>query len=150
MSLRSAVPEPDPERPVGVVAFAGGEGAAPDLVDALAHPVHPLAADAVVGRRERGAVVDDAGARPEVVVDPLPDQAVLPVVEDHLALRDRLAGVAVELDAIGEEPGGAADDLHVAGRDEQVGRAAHLLELVGDDAHLAALLRDAHGLGAGG
>ena len=34
-----------------------------------------------------------------------PDQPVLAVVEHHLALGDGVAGVAVELDAIGEQPG---------------------------------------------
>lgn len=76
--------------------------------------------------------MDHPGADLEVVVDALAHQAVRPVVEDHLALRDRLVGVAIELHPVGEQAGLAADDLHVADRDEQVGGAAHLLELVGD------------------
>ena len=48
-----------------------------------------------------------------------------------LALRHRLAGVAIQLDAVGEQAGLAPGDLHVADRDEQVGGAADLLELVG-------------------
>ena len=57
-----------------------------------------------------------------------PDEPVLAVEEDDLALGDGLAGVAVQLDAIGEQPGRPLGDLDIAGRDEQVVGAAHLLD----------------------
>jgi hypothetical protein len=69
-----------------------------------------------------------------------------------LALRHRLAGVAIQLDAVGEQAGLAPGDLHVADRDEQVGGAAHLLELIGDHGGFRAARadRDAARLRPGG
>jgi hypothetical protein len=61
-----------------------------------------------------------------------------------LALRHRLAGVAIQLDAVGEQAGLAPGDLHVADRDEQVGGAADLLELVGHYGGFLAARADRH------
>ena len=122
------------ERPDRIVALAGGERPAADLVDAVADPLHPLAGEVIVRRRRGRAVVDDPRAGLEVVVDAVPDEPILAVEEDDLALGDGFTGIAVQLDAIREEPGRALGDLDIAGRDEQVVGAAHLLDLIGDDA----------------
>ena len=133
------------ERPDRIVALAGGERPAADLVDALADALHPLAGEVIVGRRRGRAVVDDPGAGLEVVVHPVPDEPILAVEEDDLALGDGFTGIAVQLDAIREEPGRPLGDLDIAGRDEQVVGAAHLLDLIGDDAAFLSPAADGHG-----
>ena len=96
----------------------------------------------------RGPVVDErdlvdalrngqlAGAGLDVVVDALAGEAVLAVVEDHVALRGGVAGRAVDLDPVGEEPRRPAGDLDAAGRDRQV-VASDLLDAVGEDRDVA-------------
>ena len=144
VEVREARAEPD--GPVRVVALAGGEGGVLPLVDAVADPVQAPPAQRVVGRGEGIGVVDDAGAGLEIVVHTVADQPVLAVVEDDLALRDRLPRIAVELHPFGEKPGGPAHDLDIADRDEQLGGAGHLLDLIRGHAHLAGpLLLDRDG-----
>src|SRR2546426_8566440 len=55
------------------------------------------------GRDEDPTAVDDAGAGLHVVLDALARQLVVAVVEDHAPLCDHVAGLAVQLHAIGQE-----------------------------------------------
>ena len=125
----------EPERPRGRLLLARREDAAADVVDALAEPLHALAADAVVRRDLQAPLVDHAGAGLEVVLDAVAGQAVLAVVEDHAPQRGRVARLAVHLDAVGEQARRPARDLDVTRRHDQV-VGPRLLEPVGDDRHV--------------
>jgi hypothetical protein len=92
-------------------------------------------------------VVDDAGAGLQIVVDTVAHQTVGPIVEDHFPLRHCLSGVAVDLDAVGEQTGLTARDLHVADGDQEIGGATYLLDLVGHDGGLLVAGGDRDGAG---
>src|SRR5262249_34537844 len=59
------------------------------------------------------------------------------VVEDRAPDRDRVAGLAIDLDAVGEQAALAAGDLDVAGSHQEV-VGSDLLEAIGHDGDLAA------------
>ena len=134
----------DAERPRRRVVVTGGEDAAPHPVDALAEPLQTLAHDPVVGRGPRLALVHHAGPGLDVVVDPLAGEPVLAVVEDHPALRGRVAGRAVDLDAVGEQTGRPLGQLGVAARHHEV-VGADLLDPVGHHRDFAAGGQDRRG-----
>src|SRR5262249_54815445 len=114
--------------PVRRIGVAGREHTLLDAIDALPQPLHALAADSVIGRTLGRRLIDDPGPRLDVVLDALPGQLILAVVEDDATLGDGIAGGAIELDAIGHQSRGALDQLDVAGGDQEV-VGADLLEL---------------------
>jgi len=126
------------------VRFAGGEHAAAHVVPALPEPLHPLAVDAVVRRDAAARLVDDPRPRLEVVLDALADETVDAVVEEGTALGHRGAGLAVDLDTVGQQSGRSLGDLDVAGRNDEV-VGGDLLEPIGEDRHVTA--RRGHGGG---
>src|SRR5216684_3313524 len=131
--------------PVRHVAFTRREHALTQAVHALPQPVEPLGGEPIVRRDLGRALVDDARAGIEVVVDALADEPVLPVEEDDLALGHRLTRDAIELDPIGDEAAASARDLHIAGGQQEIRIAADLLDAVRDDARLAAALLERQG-----
>src|SRR5205085_17472 len=98
-------------RPIGRIVLARREDALLDAIDTLAEPFHALAGHPVVGRAAGLTLVHDAGARIDVVLDPLSRQLILTVVEDDAALRHRIARGPVELDPIGHQSRGALREL---------------------------------------
>jgi hypothetical protein len=140
------------DRPRRRIVLAGREHAALDVVHALAQAVHALAADPIVRCHPGLGLVHDAGATLEVVVDAPAGELVLPVVEHDAALGHGVAGVAIDLDAIGDQPRVAPRDLDVAGGHQQA-LGPDLLEPIGQHGHVTPHRRhdDRHlrGLGAG-
>src|SRR5262245_64388156 len=109
---------------------------------ALAQPFQALTREAVVRGRVDFALVDDAGAGLDVVFDAVAGEPIVAVVEDRAPDRDGVAGLPIDLDAVGDQAALAASDLDVAGGHEQVVRS-DLLEAVGDDRDFAARRLDA-------
>src|SRR5439155_13913772 len=71
------------ERPRRRLVLARREHALADAIDALAQTLQTLAREAVVGRGVQLALIDDAGAGLDVVLDPLAGQPIVAIVEDR-------------------------------------------------------------------
>src|SRR5438132_12747868 len=130
------------ERPRRGFVLTRREHAALDSVPALPQALQAFAREAVVRRRVRFALVDDACASLDVVLDALPGEPVIAVVEDHSPRRHGITSPAIDLDAVGEKARRVAGHLAVAGRHEQV-VSADLLEAVRQDRDFAARGPDA-------
>src|SRR5207245_1504698 len=130
------------ERPRRGFVLARREHAALDSVAALPKALQAFAREAVVRRGMHLALVDDARTGLGVVLDALPGEPVIAVVEDHSPRRHGITGLAVDLDPVGEKARSASGRLDVAARDEQV-VGADLLEAVHHDRDIAAMSLDA-------
>src|SRR4029450_10260853 len=119
------------ELPRRRLVVAGREDTTVTAIDAAAQTLEALALDAIVRCGVHLAPIDDSRAGLHVELDTLAGQPVVAVVEDSPPDRPRVAGRAIDLDAVGEEPPGASSDLDVAGRHE--GIRPDLLEAVRDD-----------------
>ena len=130
------------ERPRRGFVLTRREHAALDSVQALPQALQAFARKAVVRRGVYFALVDDARAGLDVVLDALPGEPVIAVVEDHSPRRHGITRLAIDLDAVGEKARSASGHLDVAGRHEQV-VGADLLEAVRHDRDFAARGPDA-------
>ena len=119
----------EPDGPRRGLVLARREDPARDAVGLVPEPFHAVSAEEEVRLGGGLRLVDDAGGRPEVVLDPLAGEPVAAVEQDHAAGRDGLAGLGVDLHAVGLEAHVPLLDLDVPLGEEEL-LAVQILDAV--------------------